>query len=173
MKRRITDEQIEFVRRNFANMRNCDLAEQAGVSESTVCRIQSWYHLRKSAKHNTLMGRKAGLASLEARGGAQICDLFTPEIIAKRVATYRQTFRLERARVTFGLEQKTRLKVKKEPRPKRRQRCYLRQHGYILDEKNVIAYWTDTTERCPIMEKGKRCRQYYKFKPLSERNGES
>lgn len=169
MKRRITDEQIAFVRRNFANMRNCDLAEQAGVSESTVCRIQSWYHLRKSAKHNTLMGRKAGLASLEARGGAQICDLFTPEIIAKRVASFKETRRLECARVSFGLEQKTGLKVIRQPRPKRRQRCYLKQHGYIIDDKNLVAYWTDKTERCQIMEKGNRNRQYFKFKPLSER----
>lgn len=168
MKRTITDEQIEFVRRNFANMRNIDLAEQAGVSLSTVCRIQGWYHLRKSREHNTRMGKKAGYASLEARGGAQVCE-FTPEMIAKRVASYKKRVREERARVAFGLEQRTGIRVRKQPRPKRRQRCYLKQHGYIIDDVNIIAYWTDETERCPVMEKGNRNRQYYKFKPLNER----
>lgn len=168
MRKVVTQEQIDFIRRNFANMRNCDLAEQAGVSESTVCRVQSWYHLRKSSEHNTRMGRKAGMASLAARGGAAICAN-TQEIIDKRRATYQQTLRVERARVLFGLEQKTRMKVKKQPRAKRRQRCYLKQHGYILDERNCVAYWTETTERALIMEKGNRNRQYYKFKPLSEK----
>lgn len=170
MIRRITDEQVEFVRRNFANMRNIDLAEQAGVSMATVCRIQSRYHLLKSREHNTRMGRKAGLASLEARGGAQVCE-FTPEMIAKRVESYKRTARTERARVAFGLEQRTGIRVKKQPKAKRQQRWYLKAHGYILDEVNIVAYWTDTTERCPIMEKGLRNRQYYKFKPLTERNG--
>lgn len=116
--------------------------------------------------HNTLMGRKAGLASYAKAGNI---PQSTPEVIAKRRATYKQTLRVERARVLFGLEQKTGIKVKKQPRPKRRQRCYLKQHGYILDEQNCIAYWTETTERALIMEKGNRNRQYYKFKPLSEK----
>ena len=167
MPKPMTPEQIAFIRRNFANMRNCDLAEQAGLSESSVCRVQQMYRLRKSAEHNTRMGRKAGLASLEARGGAQICE-FTPEIIAKRIASYKQTLREERARVLFGLNQKTRMKVKKEPRPKRRQRCYLKAHGYIIDKENNIAYWTEQTERAPIMEKGNRNRQYYKFRPYEK-----
>jgi len=165
----MTKEQIAFIRKNFSDMRNIDLAAAAGVSKSSVCRVQRMYHLRKSEAHNTLMGRKAGLASNESRGGVALN--ITPEVIAKRVETLKKTIRLERARVLFGLEQKTRLKVRKEPRPKRRQRCYLKQHGYIVDEQNNIAYWTESTVRAPIMEKGKRNRQYYKFKPISEKDG--
>ena len=108
------------------------------------------------------MAIKAGKASSVSRHGLALG--LTPEIIAKRVETYKKTMREERARVLFGLEQKTKMKVKKQPRQKCSKRAYLKKLGYILDEANVIAYYTPETIRAVRMEKQDRKKTYYSFK---------
>lgn len=160
----LTEEQVEFIRRNFANMRNQDLADAVGVSKSAVCNVQARYGLRKSKEHNSAMGAKAGRASNVARGGVAIN--ITPEVIRKRVESYRKTYREERARWTFGLPLRTKIHVRLQPRRKCSQRSYLKKLGYILDEANNIAYYTESTTRAVRMERnwdGKR--NYYKFVP--------
>ena len=93
--------------------------------------------------------------------------LLTPEIIAKRVETRKKVMRNERARVLFGLEQKTKLKVGLEPKAKQGQRRYLLSRGYVIDEKERAAYWTAETQRSFIIEA--RPRQWYDFKPIAEK----
>ena len=56
--------------------------------------------------------------------------------------------------------------LKKQPRQKIWQRCYLKKRGYILDERNNIAYYTDTTLRATRMES--RPKRYYTFKPYEQ-----
>jgi len=163
----LTEEQIAFIRRNFATMRNQDIANALGISRSGVTNVQKIYHLRKSPEFASYLAVKAGKASNIARGGKALN--ITPEVIEKRVATYRRTLREERARVTFGLPQKTKAKVKRQPRRKCSQRAYLKKLGYILDEPNCVAYYTDNTTRAVRMERnwdGKR--NYYKFKPYQD-----
>lgn len=164
----LTEEQIIFIRKNFANMRNQDIADALGISKSGVCRVQSLYGLRKSKEHNTRMAKKAGHASSVARGGVAIG--ITPEVIAKRVATYKRTLAVDRARRNWGLPQLTKAKVLKQPRQKRSQRCYLKSLGYIIDERNLIAYYTPETKRAVRMEMGNKrgVRYYYKFKPYED-----
>lgn len=163
----LTEEQLRFVIENFRNMTNNDLAKAANCSRSSVCRIQRAYRLKKSSEHYHKMGVRAGKASSVSRGGRALG--ITPEVIEKRVASYKQTLREERARVAFGLPQKTRMKVKKQPHRRLSQRSYLKHRGYILDEYNRIAYYTESTQRAPRMEMnwdGKR--NYYKFKPYQD-----
>lgn len=161
----LTEEQILFIRKNFANMRNQDLADALGVSRSCICHTQSVYGLRKSKEHNTKMAKKAGHASSVSRGGVALG--ITPEVIAKRVETYKHTLKVDRARRNWGLPQLTKAKVLRQPAQKRAQRCYLKSLGYILDEKNLIAYYTPETTRATVMERGNRkgVKYYYKFKP--------
>jgi hypothetical protein len=85
--------------------------------------------------------------------------------VEKSAASRRKTFKVERARKLFGLPQQTKLRVMREPRGKTCHRWYLKKRGYILDEKELIAYWTEDTRRATILEK--RPRQWYKFKPLA------
>ena len=163
----LTEEQLRFVIENFRNMTNNELAKAANCSRSSVCRIQRAYKLKKSSEHYHKMGVRAGKASSVSRGGRALG--ITPEVIEKRVASYKQTLREERARVAFGLTQKTRAKVKRQPRRKCSQRAYLKKLGYILDEPNCVAYYTDNTTRAVRMERnwdGKR--NYYKFKPYQD-----
>lgn len=161
----LTEEQILFIRKNFANMRNQDLADALGISRSGVCHVQSLYGLRKSKEHNTKMAKKAGHASFVSRGGMTLG--LTPEVIAKRVETYKHTLKVDRARRNWGLPQLTKAHVLRQPAQKRAQRCYLKSLGYILDEKNLIAYYTPETTRAVRMESGGRkgVKYYYKFKP--------
>ena len=162
----LTEEQVTFIRRNFATMRNQDIANALGISRSGVTNVQARFHLRKSPEFASYLAVKAGKASNIARGGKALN--ITPEVIEKRVATYRRTLREERARVTFGLPQKTRAKVKRQPRAKCSQRAYLKRMGYIIDEPNCVAYYTDETHRSVRMERHwrKGVKYYYKFLPL-------
>lgn len=115
------------------------------------------------------MGVKAGKASSIARGGDNSA-CYTPEAIAKRVANYKKTFREEQVRRKWGVHQLTKIKVLRQPKQKISQRSYLKHLGYVLDEQNCIAYWTDETTRAVKMERdwSKKIHQYYKFKPLYE-----
>lgn len=112
------------------------------------------------------MGVKAGKASAVARNGDNSC-CYTPEAIAKRVETYKKTFREEQVRRKWGVHQLTKIKVLQQPKAKCSQRYYLKHLGYILDEPNCVAYYTDETTRAVKMERGwsKRIHNYYKFKP--------
>lgn len=164
----MTEEQILFIRRNFADMRNQDIADALGVSKSAVSRIQKEFHLRKSPEQRRRMLAKAWLASVLTMGNKPLN--ITPEVIEKRVAHYKKTFREEQIRVKWGLEQLTKMRVRQEPRAKRHQRSYLKSLGYILDEPNCVAYYTPETTRAEKMERGwsKRIHNYYTFKPIED-----
>lgn len=163
----LTEEQIAFIRRNFATMRNQDIANALGISKSGVTNVQKRYHLRKSPEFASALAVKAGKASNLARGGKALN--ITPEVIEKRVATYRRTLNVERARRNWGLPQLTKAHVLRQPRRKCSQRAYLKKLGYILDEPNCVAYYNENTTRAVRMERnwdGKR--NYYKFKPYQD-----
>lgn len=162
----LTQEQIDEVRRLFPDHTKPELKAITGVGLSSIDRIQARYHLRKSPEHIHNMGVKAGKASSKARGGDNSC-CYTPEAIAKRVESYKRTFREEQVRRKWGLQQLTKIKVLKQPKAKCSQRYYLKHLGYILDEQNCVAYYTQETTRAVKMERGwsKRIRNYYKFKP--------
>ena len=169
MPRPLTQEQIDEVRRIFPHYTKQEIREMTGRGLSTIDRIQARYHLRKSPEHIHDMGVKAGKASNIARGGDNSC-CYTPEVIAKRVESYKKTFREEQVRRKWGVHQLTKIKVLQQPKQKVSQRSYLKKLGYILDETNNIAYWTEETTRAVKMERdwSKKIHQYYKFMPYAE-----
>lgn len=162
----LTKEQIDEVCRLFPDHTKQEIHEITGRGLSTIDRIQARFHLRKSPEHIHNMGVKAGKASAVARNGDNSC-CYTPEAIAKRVETYKKTFREEQVRRKWGVHQLTKIKVLKQPKAKCSQRYYLKHLGYILDEQNCVAYYTEETTRAVKMERGwsKRIFNYYKFKP--------
>lgn len=165
----LTQEKVDEIRRLFPDHTKQEIRELTGVGLSTIDRIQARYHLRKSPEHLHAMGVKAGKASNIARGGDNSA-CYTPEAMAKRVASYRKTFREEQVRRRWGIHQLTKIKVLRQPKQKISQRSYLKSLGYVLDEPNCIAYWTPDTVRAVKMERdwSKKVKQYYKFKPLYE-----
>ena len=169
----LTQEQIDYIRTNFADKTNYQLCEEAGVSRSTVCRLQKIYHLRKSDQHIHNMGVKAGKASDKARGGIPY-GANTPESIAKRAETYKKTYQAELIRHKWGLEQKTNIRIPKVCRRARDQKRNLINRGYIIDDAKKIAYYTPGTHRSTRLERIKRgetkgrFRTYYDFRPYAE-----
>ena len=166
---KLPNEQIEFVRRNYSDCPNSELIAKTGMSLSSLMRIKGRYHLYKSDEQLRRAGAAGGRASAAARDGLQ-ASCYSPEAIAKRSASYRQTMKMERARVLFGLEQKTKIKIRREPSRKTDQRSYLKRRGYIIDEHELIAYYTPDTRRATRLEKGIYGRSYYAFKPYVTQN---
>lgn len=82
--------------------------------------------------------------------------------IIKRKATFRE----EKVRKNWGLEQRTKLRVVSIPRKKILDRSYLKKRGYIIDEDNQIAYWNSSTKRAIRLEAMPK--RYYEFRQLPE-----
>ena len=162
----ISEEIVDYIRTHYADTTNKELVERLGISKTSLDRVQKRYGLKKSRSHLHAMGVKAGKASNIARGGdSSAC--YTPEARAKRVESYKKAFHLEEIRYKWGLTPLTKIKIRKEPRPKRDQRNYLISKGYIIDEKNLIAYWTAETHRSKRLEQrkpGGHFKSYYSFR---------
>lgn len=169
--KKLTEEQINAVVKLFPNHTKRELHDMTGVGFSSIDRIQRENGLRKSREHLHRMGVKAGKASNVARGGdSSAC--YTPEAIAKRVKTFKETRRIEDTRVRWGLPQLTRIRLRHGCKYQQDQRSYLKSLGYILDDKNYIAYYTPDTHRATRLEKLGRgvnkgaMRCFYDFKPI-------
>lgn len=167
-----TQEQIDMVIRLFPDYTRNELIALTGVGKSTIDRLQRKYHLTKSPEHIHNMGVRAGKASFKARGNNDQCN--TPQAITKRSATYKATLRRETLRVNYGMGQKTKIKLKWRSDKQTQQSWYLHTLGYIVDDKNRIAYYTDTTRRAVRLEKLARnekhgvIQAHFDFKPLCE-----
>ena len=172
----ISLETIQYVIKHYENTTNKELCAFLGISRTTIDKIAAKYHLRKTREHYHQMAIRAGKASSEARGGKALN--ITPEVIKKRRDTYMHTKYIEELRYKWGLERKTKIRLRGEPRAKREQRYHLQDRGYIIDEQNLIAYWTEETDRCKRLETRKptcKFKNYYKFMPyenfLGHRDG--
>ena len=168
----LTREQIDYIRKNFADTPNKELAKYLGISLSSISNVQKKYHLVKSPEHSHAMHRLSGIASSSSWGKIEL----TPEVLKKRAASFKKTWRTENARIRFGLEQKTKIHLARCSREKVRQNYYLRQRGYIIDEKNLVAYYTPETKRATRMEAIPRgvkvgsIKPFYSFRPIDDRD---
>jgi len=181
----LTPEQEQYLRENYATVIHHTMCQYLGISKRTLIRFARQRGLVKDMdairgqkgqrisealrkkyriygfKGNPENGRKSRF-----KKGYSARELFGEEKLLRMrrqaVETRRKTYREEAARAAFGLPQKTRLRVKKQPRAKILDRCYLKRRGYILDEVNMIAYWTADTARATVLEA--RPRRYYTFK---------
>ena len=191
--RELTPEELEYLRENYPTTLNRDIVEHLQTSYRTLSRWVRLYGLKKDmdaieGKRRKLisdLSRKALLLrNYKGHPENGIKSQFKPgynarerfgeekfkEMHRKTVETRRKTYREERARAAFGLPQKTKMRVKRQPRPKIDQRHYLKRHGYIIDNTESIAYYTDETIRCHKLES--KPRNYFKFKPYAEHQRE-
>ena len=183
----LTPEQEQYLRDNYATVIHHTLCEHLGISTRTLVRMARARGLVKDMKAiegqrneriSQALFRLSRLGQIKCSGpengkatrfkpGFNAKELFGEDKFAemhrKTVKKRMQTFREERARVTFGLPQKTKLRVKRQPRQKIQDRSYLKRRGYILDEANNIAYYTESTQRATVLES--RPKRYYTFKP--------
>ena len=183
----LTPEQEAYLVKHFKNTKNDVLMEKLGLKFSTFHRIARQLGLKKTKQFMRKMQRNAAdkaNASHIANGtyppkGYRIprseefqykpgdkpwsrCGKRKWAKGRKKAAeTWKKSFLIDRVRRINGFPQITKLKTGTTPRQKIADRSYLKKCGYILDEVNLIAYWTPETRRAVRLEA--KPRRYYKF----------
>ena len=190
MKIQLTERQTAYLVRHYPNTKNDVLMEKLGLRFSTFHRIVRSLGLKKTARFMA----KCQKATSEAAKASHLRNGTYPpkgyviprseefrfrkgETCRDRIGGHREAWRIKRAAATraktfreeqvrrrWGLPQKTGLRVAQQPMQKIKDRCYLKRRGYVLDETNLIAYWTPDTRRATRLEKGPR--RFYKFQEL-------
>lgn len=190
----LTEAQIAYLVKHFKNTKNALLAEKLGISETGVHRLARKYGLKKTRqfmrktqratadaakashlKHGTYPPKGYKIPRSEEyqfkKGETPVQRLGKRKEAArvkKAAQTLAATRKMERARALFGLEQKTRLRVKKQPLKKIQTRYYLRKRGYIIDDPAFVAYYDENTRRALKIEARPKQQRYYDFKPLNK-----
>lgn len=186
----LTERQEKWLINHFKHTKNTEISAKLNISERSVLRIARHLGLHKSRQ---FMARCQQEAAAAANRSNRINGTYPPKgyiiprseeyrfqpgvsvwerLGAKRFAeirkraaeSWKQTFKKEKARATFGLEQHTCLRVIRQPREKVALRHYLKRSGYIVDDDKRIAYYTDSTQRGKRIEA--KPQQWYKFRPL-------
>jgi len=183
----LTEKQVEWLKQHYKHTKNADCAKKLGISPTSVYLLAKKYGLKKSTqfmhkcqkaiaatakeshlrngtyppKGQPIPGWERGALkpgqSMKERMGARRWK----KAVAKRTESWKKTYRLEYGRMLFGIPRRTKLRVVRQPDQKVKDRWYLKQRGYILDEINLIAYWTEDTRRATRLEAAPR--RYYKF----------
>lgn len=174
----LTLEQRDWFVANFDHTKNRELAEHLGTSLRSITLMARELGLWKTkefmaamqrnasehgAKANRAMGGNAGSRNLliygkatRFRAGESNKDRMSAEAFAdmhRRIGESRkETFKKERRRVIFGLNQQTSLRVIQCPREKITLRNNLRKHGYEIGRASNEATVTSETRRSIRME---------------------
>lgn len=193
----MTPEQEEWMRLHFKHTKNAEIASRFGWSETTMHRFAREMGLTKTPQFQAEMQRNAVQKAKESclrnnsyppkgyhipnselyrfkkgeRNVDRLGEKGEKERIAKVTASRRETVRKERARILFGLEQKTKMKLIKQPKKAVDKRLYLRKLGYIIPRGSMVVYYDENTKRSFEMENRKRGDKYYvgfTFKPKEQ-----
>lgn len=174
----LTQEQLEWLKENFGSTKNQKLANELGTSPRSITRMARKLGLWKTkefisamqlnasehgARVNRANGGNAGTKNLLVYGkayrfkaGESNRDRMSEEAFKemhRRIGESRkETFRKEKRRVLFGLEQKTGLRVVQCPKEIISLRNNLRKHGYEIARASNEAIVSDNTRRSAIME---------------------
>lgn len=166
----LTPEQIEELARRYPNESNEELAKSFGVSVYTIKSRKEKHGWNKSREYTSRLYSKI------AKENNNAARINTPEAYAKRENTIRERFASDRIRIKWGLDPVWKKRhYRREPRAKLLQRNRLQRLGYIVDETNLIAYYTPGTHRAKRLEAIPRgttkgnIHPYYDFRPYAER----
>ncbi len=171
-KRVLTNEELELMKELYPEHSTEEVARIMGLSVWTVksrARKHGWH---KANEYKISLYREI------ARRTNAALRINTPEAYSKRLESMLKLHRVEKCRIRFGLEQKTKRHYRVEPIAKQYQRNYLRSLGYIIDEANLVAYYTPGTHRATRIEAIPRgttkgsIHTYYDFRPYGEREQE-
>ena len=174
----LTQEQLEWLKENFGSTKNQELANELGTSPRSITRMARELGLWKTkefisamqrnasehgARVNRANGGNAGTKNLLVYGkayrfkaGESNRDRMSEEAFKEMNRwigeSRKETFRKEKRRVLFGLEQKTGLRVVQCQKEKISLRNNLRKHGYEIARASNEAIVSDNTRRSAIME---------------------
>ena len=174
----LTQEQLEWLKENFGSTKNQKLANELGTSPRSITRMARELGLWKTkefisamqrnasehgARVNRANGGNAGTKNLLLYGKAyrfragesnkdRMSEEAFKEMHRKIGESRKKTFRKEKRRVLFGLEQKTRLRVVQCTREKICLRSNLRKRGYEIARASNESLITASTHRSEVME---------------------
>ena len=190
----LTEKQENWLKKHFLHTKNAEIAAKLGISEASVHRLARALGLKKSRQYMTKCQRETAEA---AQRSHRLNGTYPPkgfkiprreeyqykpgetcrgrlgakrdtERARKAAESRAKTWKSEKARATFGLPQRTKLRVIPVPRAKLQLRYYLKKRGYILDEVKRIAYYDENTKRGKRIEAKQQ--PWYKFRPLDPVN---
>ena len=146
-----TQEELDWIAEHYLILQRKEICAKFGFSQSHLSKVAHQLGIRKPRGQF-----KKGENNMQRIG-------YEREMARRQKvsAIMKELWRVERARATFGVPRKTKFKVNKQPLKKVNQRYYLKRHGYLIDETNLIAYWTPETHRCMTLER--KPRTFYKF----------
>ena len=183
----ITASQEAWLIKHYKHTKNAEVAVHLGISQSTMHRIvrklglkKTPQFIRKCQQATTAAAKESHLrnGTYPPKGyvipnrptfpkGVSNVERFgkrkEAERIRKSTESREKTRKSERARATFGLPQRTKLRVTPIPRAKVYLRWYLQSRGYILDEIARVAYYDEKTTRGKRIEE--KPQRWYKFLP--------
>lgn len=177
----LTQKQERWLINHFKHTKNIECAERLGISLRSVARIarrlglfksrqfmaKCQFEAKEAAKKshringtyppkgfripNSEVGQfKPGVTSRERLGAKK-----EAERLRKSAESFRATIKRERARIVWGFEQRTKLKLVSDPK-RIQYRHELRKRGYQIEHGGVEAYVTDETRRSAKVEANAR-----------------
>lgn len=166
---RLSDEQIEYLKEHFHDTPDDELAEVMGISVYTVRARRTKLGLKKD---DEFLSKMRSEVAKRCGNGARIN---TPEAYAKREKKLKENYERDKMRIRWGLEPLCKGRhYRREPVARLLQRNRLQRMGYIIDEQNLIAYYTDDTQRATRLEaiprgvKKGTIKPYYEFRRLDK-----
>lgn len=167
-----------WIIKHYKHTKNQDIKEKYGLSDGWLHRFARQHGLKKSSQfmhkcqaettraayqshlvHGTRPpkgyripgseqhGFQKGVTNVERLGPAR-----KAERVRKSAEGRRKTWKLEHARMTFGLPRETKLRVFKQPREWAIRRYRLKQYGYMVERGALDVYYTPQTSRRPNLE---------------------
>lgn len=191
VKRGVPPEAEEWIIRHYKHTKNDEIMQRWNISDGSLHRFARKHGLKKSPQFR----KKCQAAATEAANLSHIAhgtypkkgyviprseefrykpghkDTRTQEQKERAQATRRESIADDRRRILFGLPQKTKVKLTKQPHKKICQRLYLRRHGYLIERGSSIAYYTPETRRVMTYENrraGDKDYQYFDYRPYGE-----
>ena len=164
----LTDDQLAYLAEHYPYTSNEELAKELGISIHTISSRRTRHGWKKDKE---FIRKYQHEIAIKNNAWAR---LNIPENHAKGIATRNKIYAAEKARIKWGLPQLTKRHFSSEPREKQVQRNYLKRLGYIVDDTNLVAYYTPETHRARRLENIKRgerkgtIKPYYDFLPYDK-----
>ena len=165
---RLRPDQLDWLVKHFKDRENEFLAYKLGISETSLHRLARRYGLQKSKAFLKARSQDGGRTSIyyhrkrddgfipkkgdPVRPGSEKAWFRAGVRSVDRIGSRAATRMNEAIRLRRGLPQLTKLRIRTLPKEAYAERYYLRKRGYILDNAQLVAYWTPDTLRCPRKE---------------------
>lgn len=162
-KRTFTEEEIAYLKLNYATTKNKYILAHLGITRGVLARVRDELGLKKIPNYREIFGKvmtkygdgraknrpsdEAIKKSHERHAILRSDDEHSARRYERASASHRAVINAEKRRILFGLPQKTKRKIIAAPKAKVGCRYRLRKHGYIVDYDADVAYYTDTTSR--------------------------